>query len=211
MGSTKIVMSQDLLHINVGLGATLGLLNPLLAQIDLALFGSLGLGAFQLDLQAQLSASLGVQLALTLPNPFASFQAALAAIAELQLSLELPNLSLQLSASLSFSAMLGLQIGGLDIALQAALAVKIPMVRLAAQMAAALNAGPVFALVFNDEPSQHVTLAQAGQQISSMFSAGLVDPDSGNLIAPNAPVYGILLVTSAPSAWAGIGAIMFVG
>lgn len=205
MGYTGVVYAKKLLDINVAASGALAVLNPLLLQVDFTLFGSLGIGALMAQLQAQLEASLAISLSL----PTFDISATLAAIADLQASLSasLTAPSLNVTADLDFVAQLQLQIGGLEALIQGALAVKIPAVQFAANLAASLSAGPVFALVFESETSP-VSLASVGAAIAADFSAGL-SKDSA-FIAPGEAVYGILLVTKGVSAWAALSATMSI-
>lgn len=215
MAYNGAVFAGTLVDINVAAAGSLTILNPLLAQIDFTLFGSLGLGALQANLQAQLSAALqaSLDIGLGISNPYAGFAAALAGIAVLQATITLalsgtiPAVSLDIGASLSamaaFAATLGVQIGGIEALIQAGIAVKIPAVSFAGSLAAALSAGPIFVLSWDGIP-----LSQAGANINADFSTGLsLGP---NNILPSDTVYGLLLVTKAPSAWAAIQATMLV-
>jgi hypothetical protein len=220
MADPHVVLAEDLLHINLAASGALAVLNPLLFQIDFSLFGSLGIGALQADLQVQLDAALqaSFNLGIGISNPYIGFELALAGIAELQaqislaLSGALPSISIdasfQISALLNFSALLSLQIGGLEILLQAALAVKIPAMKFAADLTANLNVGPIFLLAFNTEQGAPQTLASVGASLNSQFSQGLTY--NGNTINATDEVYGIVLMTASPSAWAGISATMAV-
>lgn len=198
------IFAGTLGNINVRVAGALSVLNPLLLQIDLTLFGSLGIGSLLFGLQTELDAALDfqVQLGLTgLPN----IAAILAAIAGLQASLVLgiglPDVSLSLSSSLALSAGIAAQIGGLSALVDAAVALKIPATTLAGQLEAALGAGPVFVVAWDG-----VSLSSAGSSISADFSAGMtLGPNS---IAPSDITYGVLLVTKAPSAWVGMQALL---
>jgi hypothetical protein len=215
MAYNGAVFAGTLIDINVAAAGSLTILNPLLAQIDFTLFGSLGLGSLQANLSAQLSAALqaSLDLGLGISNPFVGFAAALAGIAVLQATITLalsgaiPAISLeigvQLSALASFAALLGVQIGGLEALIQAGIAVKLPAVTFAGALAGALSAGPIFVISWENIP-----MSVAGSAINADFSTGLtLGP---NTILPGEAVYGVLLVTKAPSAWAGIQATMLV-
>lgn len=207
------IFAGTLANIDIGVAGALGVLNPLLAQVDLTLFGSLGVGAIQANLQAQLTAALQAQLdiGLSIANPLAGFQIALAGLAQLQAQItaalagSIPAVSLdvttQLSASAAFAAALEAQIGGLEALIQAGIAVRMPALTLAGQLQGALDAGPVFVISWENVP-----LANAGSSINSDFGAGLVL--GPNNIDPSDTTYGILLVTKAPSAWVGIQALL---
>lgn len=215
MGYNGTIFSGTLANINVAAAGSLAVLNPLMAQVDFSLFGSLGIGALQADLQAQLSASLqaSLDIGIGISNPYAGFAVALAGIGLLQAQISLalsgaiPTVSIeagaQLSALASFAALLEVQIGGLEALIQGALAVKIPAVSFAGSLAAALSAGPVFVISWDS-----VALGTAGADINADFSAGL--SLSGNSITPAELTYGVLLVTKAPTAWAGISATLLV-
>jgi len=216
MAYNGVIFAAPLGSINVSAQASLLALNPLLAQIDFALFGSLGLGALQANFQAQLSAALqaSFDIGLNISNPFLGFQIALAGIAALQaqialaLSGAIPTISVeatgQISAMASLAAALAIQIGGLEALIQGSLAVKLPAVSFAAQLAASLSAGPVFLLSFED-----VMLSSAGSSISGSFTGGLsYGPYS---IAPTEVCSGIILVTKSPTAWAAMKATLATG
>lgn len=204
MAYNGTIFAGTLANINVGVAGALSVLNPLLAQVDLTLFGSLGLGALQANLQAQLQAALEAQVGLAVSLGLEPVLAAIAQLqASLQLGLALPSVdvSLSIGAAAAFAASVGAQIGGLQALIDAAIAVKIPATTLAGQLGAALDAGPVFVISWTAEQ-----LATAGTSVSADFSAGL---SSGpNFINPGEITYGVLLVTKAPSAWAGIQALL---
>jgi hypothetical protein len=216
MAYNGVVMAATLGEINVAAKASLLALNPLLAQVDFALFGSLGIGALQANLQAQLQAALkaSLDIGLNIGNPFAGFQLALAGIAALQAQITLalaggiPTISIeatgQLSAMAALAAALEIQIGGLEALIQGALAVKIPAVSFAADLQASLGAGPVFLLSFED-----MALSAAGTSIGGSFSTGL--NHSGNTIAPGDVCSGIILVTKNPTAWSALKTVLATG
>jgi hypothetical protein len=197
--------------INLAASAALGLVAPLFAQIDLALFGAFGLGPIQasIALQFQASLDLSLGLALSISNPFADIMALANLLASLQISL--PTISLDvnvaLAANISLAAALAIQLGGISALIELMLSVKLPAVEFFAQLAAALSAGPVFLLNFDaDIPAGG--LAAAGGQISAAFSAGLVS--GPNSIAPGEPVYGIILLTKEPTVFASLGTVLKV-
>ena len=136
--------------INVGLGAELALVVPLLSQFDLMITGQFGLGALLGDISAQLNAALSLQaqIGIQISDPFAQLEALIAAFIQIQaqvsviIALGLPSLQINLSASLSISAALQLQLGGINLLIQAALAIKLPVVNIIAELQAALSAGP---------------------------------------------------------------------
>lgn len=206
------VGSYTLGEINIGLAIGIGLMNPLLLQIDLFLTGQFGLGPFLADIQVQFNAAISatLQLSIGISNPLAALEALLRAFASLQASLAialafpLPTISIQASAQLSaiasLSAALSLKIGGIKALLAAGLAVKIPALQFVAQMAATLSAGPAHLLAFTGD-----SLATAGAQIQSQFAAGLGPDDPIN---PTEAVSGILIVTKDPAVFAALGVIL---
>ena len=211
--SVDLIASLPLGGINIGLAGSLTAIVPLLAQFDLMLTGSFGLGALQADLALQFNAAISLQanLSLQISNPFASLMAQLQAILQIQagikltISLGLPAVSVTLSASLSasasISAALALRLGGIGLLIKLALSVKIPVVSLMAQFTAALQAGPVVLLStgFRGSP---VALAQVGSDFQALASAGV-----GGL-NPTDQVYGVFLLTASPSASASMSAIL---
>lgn len=206
------VGSFTLGEVNIALLAGVGLLNPLLLQIDLFLTGQFGLGPFLADIQVQFAAAISaqLQLSLTLSDPLAAIRATIAAFATLQASLAialsfgLPTVSLQIGAQIaamaSLSGTLALKVGGIKALLAAGLAVKIPALRFVAQVTAALSAGPVQLLSFTGD-----TLALTGTEIAALFSAGI---GGSHPIPPGVPVSGILILTEDPVVFAALGGIL---
>lgn len=211
-----VIYARSLGELNVAAKASLVVLNPLLAQVDFALFGSLGIGSLEADLQLQLQAALKAQLdiGLNISNPFIGFQLALAGVVQLQAQISaalagaVPAVSIdataQLSATAALIGALTVRIGGLKALIQGALEVKIPATSFAAQLAANLGAGPIFLLSFED-----VTLSSAGASLAGDFGAGL--HDGPTTIAPSDSVSGIVLVTKNPTAWAALKAVLATG
>lgn len=204
--------SYTLGEVNIGLAVGIGLMNPLLLQLDLFLTGQFGLGPFLADIQVQFNAAISaaLQIGIGISNPLAALQALLAALIQVQaslavaLALPLPNVSLQataqISAIASLSATLALKIGGIKALLAAGLAVKIPALQFVAKIAAALSAGPVHLLSFTGD-----TLGVTGAQIATQFGGGLGPTDPIN---PAELVSGILIVTKDPAVFAALGAIL---
>ena len=203
--------SATLGEINVGLVAALGVVLPLAAQLDLSL--SVGLGPFKAELSAQLNASLSAQASISLQigDPTFALQLAINAVAQLQAALQaalsLPPISLSLTAELGATAALAgslsARLGGLSLALEAAIRVKLGALRLAAQLEAHLSAGPVFAFTFGED-----TLAATGSQIQALFAAGL--EDGSNVVEPGEVVYGVVLLATLPSVSASLSAIITI-
>jgi len=205
MAYNGTIFAGTLFDINVAASGALAVLNPLLFQIDLTLFGSLGLGAFQANLQMQLSAALNASISIKLPNLQALLNAILELEAALMFALEalLPQVNVSFNVMADFALALSVQLGGIELLLQAALAIKIPAMTFAASLEAALCAGPLFVLSFED-----ISLASAGASIAGDFGAGLLHGQSH--ILPGEHVYGIVLVTKAVSAWTALSATMLV-
>lgn len=197
--------------INIGLFAAVGLLNPLLFQLDLALFGSLGIGALQANLSAQLSAvlSASADIALNIASPIAGFIMALSAVASLSaqlslaISLNIPPISIEVSAQLSacasLAANLSLQIGGLELLLQAALAIKLPAVAFLAGLD--LSAGPLLVASW-----ENISLQSAGAMLQVDMADGM--SYGPNSIAPHELTYGVVIFTKSPTAWVGLKATL---
>jgi hypothetical protein len=204
--------------INVGAAAAVAFLNPLGAQLDAMI--AFALGPLQLDISAQLDAAIALQvnLALQISGPSINLTAALEAIAQLQaalsLGLTLPSISLsaELGASASLSAALTAKLGGLNLLIQAAINLKIPAIRAAAELQAALNAGPFVVLAFDgldviSPPSAGMTLQQVGSKVDTLFSGTI---GTGDTIGPGEKVSGVIIVTKGASAFASLSAIIKV-
>lgn len=218
--SVDIIGDFPLGGINVSLAASVTLVVPLLAQIDLLLAGSFGLGPLLADLSLQLSASIsiGISLGLSISNPFLDISLTLNAVFSLvasiqaSLALGLPQISVQLSVSLSASlaigAALSLQVGGISLLISASLALKLPVVSLMAQIGAALSAGPIVLLSFG-YASPVEALSLVGTDFGALASTGITTTSlTGVHIAPSDPVYGAILLTKDPTAAAAMGLIL---
>lgn len=204
--------SYTLGSVNIALAASLGLLNPLTAQLDLFLTGAFGLGPFMADLQTQFTAAIGAQvsLALQVSNPLLAIQLAITSFANMAASLQAalafgaPALSLQIGAQVAAAAALAatlqVKIGGIKALISGAAAIKIPALQLIGELAGSLSAGPVHLLSFTGSP-----LNVTGGQINSIFSAGLGPSDP---IPPSQVVMGLILVTNDPAVFEAMGAIL---
>jgi hypothetical protein len=200
----------SLLDINVGLGAAIPLFLPLLAEFDVMLTGTFGLGAVAAELSLQLAAAISVQLQLTLAisDPFASILALLQAVVQLQaslsasLSLAVPTLTIgaQISASVALAAQLAIKLEGINLLIQAALAIKIPVVDIIAELNAALNAGPFDLLGIGYAGT--ATLESAGAEFAVMAAGGV------GTILPTDQVWGVIVLTKASSASASLSVIL---
>lgn len=208
--------------INVALDGSITAIVPLLAQFDLMLTGSFGLGLLGASLSLQLQASLSFQLnvGLSISNPIAALEAQLQAIIQIQasigvvLSLGLPSVSVQLSASLSASlgltALLGVQVAGIQALISASLAIKLPIVDLIATISAAVSAGPVMLLAFGFPAQGTETLQDVGADFSGMIAAGGITgsgPFGSTTLLPTDDVAGIMLITKDPTAATAMSAI----
>jgi hypothetical protein len=211
----ETIKSGTLGEFNVGAAAAVALISPLSAQIDALL--SLGIGKLQADIAARLNAALVAQANLSLQiglgdvGLIASLKASIAALGALQAALaaglKLPPVQLSIGAELGAAASLAVtlkaQLGGLKALINAALAVSVPAVNLAAQLSASLGAGPFFALSLGN-----TTLAALGSELQSAFSSGL--EDNGNQILPGDSVFGVLLICKDPALSAALQAIIVV-
>ena len=218
MAYNGVVFAGGLGEINIAVSGALAVLNPLLAGVDLSLFGSLGLVSikenFQLQLNAALSASVSINLGLV--NPLLAYQQLLDDIARLYADILrvlsqgfIPAVSVeittQISAVLALAASLELQIGNLTLLIQALLALKIPAFSVAGSLAAHLSAGSAIVISF-DQNTTPLTLAGAGSAIAAQFASGLSSGPA--TILPTEPVYGVVIVTKLPSTWAALQAIL---
>lgn len=204
--------SYTLGGINIGMAVALGLINPLLLQLDLFLTGQFGLGPFLLDIQIQFNAAISaaLQLGLNISDPLQAIRALIMVVAQLQASLAvalsfgLPTVSLQIGAQiaavLALTGTLALKLGGIQAMISAGLAVKIPMLKFVGEISAALNAGPMHLLSFTG-----TSLVTAGSLIASQFAAGLGPDDP---LLPSDPVMGLVLVTKDPVVFRALGLLL---
>jgi hypothetical protein len=220
MAYDSVIYAGSILNIEKMAASSLPILNPLLAQIDFSLFGSIGLSGIQADAKAQLSAALAaaVDLRIGITNPFESFSRALAAIPLLlseilrALSGALPvvsiDASLRLSAMASLAASLSARIGGFEAVIQGGIAAKIPAINWAKILGDLLDAGPLFVISFSDDGGfPPLTLASAGARIGADFTAGLHWPLVGpvtDFILPTDRVYGVVFVTKVGTVWTAL-------
>jgi hypothetical protein len=208
--SVVVVGSYPLGGINVAANTSLVLMAPALAQLDLALTGSFGLGALQSDIAAQFDAAMAAQVSLGLQvsNPLDALKQALEAAIAIQASivatiaLGIPaasqEIGVSISASAAISASLAARLGGIQALITGALSVKLPAANFLGELAGNLSVGPVVLLSF----SAPDTLSSVGAELDALFGAGITG------IAPFDEVYGVVLVTKAPSAWAAMQATL---
>jgi hypothetical protein len=214
MSTQDAFKGLSLVDFNVGAAGAVLLINPLAAQLDALL--TVGLGLYQSDVLARLNAALAAQASLSLAiSPFtigAQLNASLAAMAQLRaalaLGLGLPNIAL--SANLSITAALKIELGAIRALIQAALAVKLPAVTVAASLSAALSAGPFYVLTFSES-----ALSAVGSHINAKAQAGFSGAEAGlsspaQDILPTDQVFGILIVCKDPALMASFGAIISV-
>jgi hypothetical protein len=204
----NVIGTLPLGGINLTAGAVVSLLPPLLAQLDLALFGSLGLGSFELDFSLQLNAAFAANIALA--NPLDALLASLQALITVQANLTamlaggLPALNLNLSVNIGINvglmASLGLKLGGIQLLISAALAVKLPVIDFLAN----LNVGASCVLASFGFATPD-TLAGAGASINNYFT---VTGIAG--IAPGDQVWGALIIAKTPSASVALSSMILV-
>jgi len=195
--------SASLGQFNVGLAVALGFLNPLAIRLDALI--AVGIGPFEALLAAQLNASLAAQATLAVQfDPTINAQLLANALVQLQAALGLPTIGVtaQLNIVADLSATLAIQLGGLQLAIEAVLAIKIPALALAAELQASLGA-TVFGFSFDGD-----TLATTGADISTLFNSGLVD--GSNTIGAGDTVGGVVLLGSAAFAIDAIFAIITI-
>lgn len=207
MAYNGVVFAGGLGEINVALAASQVVLAPLLASIDLSLFGAFGLGSLRTNLQAQLTAAISASI--TFPDPTQFLRNILAALAALQANIAgllaggfIPIVQFQVLADLAAS--IGAQLAGLSALLDGLIAVKIPVVSLASIIAGHLSAGEVYTISFENIP-----MGAAGAAIAAQLS-GPLSYTGVPTIFPADAVSGILLVTKNPAAWTGISFLMRV-
>lgn len=205
------VLVGSLGEANIALAGAVGLINPLGAQLDAMV--AFGVGPLQADLSASLNASLALKASLSLQvsDPTANIRAALKAIVELQAALSaalsLPSLSLSLGAEIgaaaSLSAALSAKLGGIKILIEAALAVKVPALKLAAELGISLGLGDVVVLSF-DGINEGSTLSQVGSLIQSKFAGGV----GSGAIGPGELASGVILVTDSGLVFDALGQLI---
>jgi hypothetical protein len=196
---------------NIALTAAVGLINPLGAQLDAMV--AFGIGPLQADLAASLDASLALTatLSLQVTDPTAAIRAALQALIELQASLSaalaLPPLTLSLGAEIGASAALAAsltaKLGTIKLLIDAAIAVKIPALKLAASLGISLGLGDVVVLSF-DGINEGSTLADVGSLIQAKFAAGV----GAGAITPGELASGVILVTDSNIVFTALGQLI---
>lgn len=196
--------------INLAASTALSLGGPILGEVD-AMMASLGLTAADLSIQFNASINVQLQFALQLENPFVTIEMTLASLANISaslsaslgLSIPTPQIAAQLASAAVSAAAFGLQLGLLQAVIAAALAAKLPFVDFIADLATHLAAGPVVVASWGFAASPE-PLEVVGTELDVLFSSGI------GSILPTDNVYGVLLVTSSPSASAAIAATLLV-
>lgn len=158
-----------------GLAAALNLaIIPGLASLDAMMFGTFGLGPMKLDLQAQLDAAININLSW---DPMLAITGMANCMAAIQ-----ANLLPQVDMSASASAKLAPMIGGINLLIDAALQVKVPMLQAQADMNAFIS-GPAI---------RYAVWTGTSGQVSSELAGFMAATGSGQL-------YALVLVSSSPS------------
>lgn len=196
--SINFVTGGTLGDLVVALPLVIGLMNPMLAQVDLQLFGPFGLGGLLAELEAQLTATLAGTIGIGFQNPLdplyqllASVEAAISAVLAGNFGLPTIEVNAQLAAMASIEA----KIEGITLLLELGLSLKIPIVQFIADLQAALTAGPFGMWVFSG-PCHTV-----GDEMQNLFTNGIGSPPMvGSAIGPLDQVFGILLLTKSPQA-----------
>jgi hypothetical protein len=182
------IMTASLGGINVGLAAAAGVINPLAAQIDAGI--SLGLSPLQVDLAAQFDAAVS----LSITPPSLQLEAALAALIDLEASIRAALLMPSITVGADVSAAISAKIGMIQALIEGMIAIKIPALGIAAQMAAAMSAGTAVLLSFNGIADPQADLETIGGAIAAKFSAPIGD-NSGPIL-PTDPVAGVIIPTA---------------
>ena len=186
-------------EVSFAASAAVGLLRPIAAQIDLFL-GSV-VGPIQAELQSSLKTSLELAVGVSLDSPLEQLKDLMRLLLQLEAALALglsaPSLNTSASAHARLAAALKLKLAAITAAVEALVRLKTPALDLAAQVAASFGLGGVALLEF-----EAASLEGAGRELEAALSAGL-DVD-GVVIEPDAPVYGLALVTKSAAANAAL-------
>lgn len=212
------IITGTLGSVNIGAAQAVNVINPLAGQLDAMV--AFGIGPLQSDLASSLGAALSLQATLRLQttDPFSAIRHALQALIELQGSLtaalSLPpvvlSVTAELTAAASVAAAVTAKLGAIKLLLDAATNIKIPSVRLASDLAAALSAGPVVLLSFDgmnvsgSGGPPGATLQEVGASIAAKFSFPVGSP----AIQPTDAVSGIVIITKTPAAFTALGSIV---
>lgn len=197
MGSfQKTIGPVSLGQVNIGANLAIAALIPVLAEIDV----QIGLiGSLKADASAQFNAAVNFQT--NFANPITTLinaiKASIQVIAGLQASLALgiPPLTVQISASVSIAAAALVKLGLLNAAIDVALGVVGVGANALAGIQGAASAGPVVGYGWSG-----ITMSA----LESQFAAYNFGADG---FSPSTPVYGILILTGAPSAFAGLSVL----
>jgi hypothetical protein len=207
--SVTYVTGGTLGDLVVALPLAISLINPLLIQYDAQLTGPFGVGTLLAELQAELAATLAGTIGIGFQNPLeplyqlqASVQAGISAV--LAGNFGLPTI--EVSAQFAAMATLEAKIQGLTLLLDLGLSLKIPIVQFIADIQAALGAGPFGMWTFSG-PCHGVA-----NELQALLSAGISSPPmEGSQILPDEGIFGILILTKNPTAYAALGPLFSVG
>lgn len=193
MSDFQLIASGNLGTLNIGAALAASAIIPLLAQIDLNIAF---IGGLKTEFSAQFNAAVNFQISFS--NPLLTLsvgiQAALQVIAQLQaaLAIGIPPLTVTISASIAIAAAAAIKIGLLNVAIDVALGVVGVGASFLASLQASLSAGPVTIYGWSGIPMSTLQGEIAGHN----FLADGFPPASS--------VYGVLLMTAAPSAFVGM-------
>lgn len=180
-------------HVNVGAALAAAAIIPLIAELDLAISF---VGGLKLELSASFNAAVNFNISFT--NPLAALAAAIQAsiqvIAGLQaaLALGIPPLSISISASVAFAAAISAKIGLLNLFIDIALGIVGVGASFLADLQASLGAGPVALYEWD------------GQSMAGLQGQIATYNFNGDGFPPLSTVYGVMLMTAAPSAYVGM-------
>jgi len=178
---------SSLIDVSPVASASVAVLDPLSAQVSLAL--TTALEPRLSDLDAKLLSAIAGHLQVSVPS--ASLAGVVKAQAELTALLPppMPSFFASVQVYLDLISSLELSIAAIKVMISALLSLNASAIDLSGQISGLLAAGPV--RVVSWEPPGTESASVAGQL------AAALDSFSG-------PTYGIMLVTQAPEAWAGI-------
>lgn len=193
MSDFQLILAGNLGQLNVGASLAVSAIIPLIAELDVAINF---IGGLKADFSVQLNAAINFQI--NFSNPLLTLAAAINAsiqvIAGLQaaLALGIPPLSVSISASIAIAAAATAKIGLLNVAIDVALGVVGVGANFLAQLQAAIGAGPATLYGWSAIP---MATLQAELATHNFTADGF---------APLSSVYGVMLLTAAPSAFAGM-------
>lgn len=193
MSDFQLVLSGNLGQLNVGASLAAAAIIPLIAEIDIAINF---IGGLKADFSAQFNAAVNFQI--NFSNPLLTLSIAISASAQIiaglqaALALGIPPLTVSISASIAIAAAAQLKIGLLNLAIDVALGVVGVGVSFLAELQASIGAGPVTLYGWSGIPMSTLQ----GEIATHNFLADGFTPASS--------VYGVMLLTAAPSAFVGM-------